>query len=340
MNSEEDDDILVTPKIKTEDFDERIEAEDPEEPDGLELAEDPVAKFIGSEEFSETLERAFQQKIETLLQNQNSRANANLNQNINPSLDSLLEHFNEHQKQTKKHKFPEDTYSFIALPKQKTSKPFWFGIMVFAFQIALCYCLAYSFGTARITKENLQQILGFFNTSSEKVLVRLSQILSILTYFVFGGQSLNDIALAVMHLPTKEKNGKYILDCGGPSKIGVGHVSCLLRLLQGLSACLTTIVLTVRSTEVIEIVLNLTAVHFVSDLDNLAFRLARDGLYGKDLLDATRVVGTMKLPEQRVETTTRNKAKVYWTATVGFMIAMLLLIVIIYLVYSEENAEN
>ena len=168
MNSEEDDAILVTPKIKTEDRnpDERIEAEDPEEPDGLELAEDPIAKFIGSEEFSETLERAFQQKIETLLQNQNSCANANLNQN--PSLDSLLEHFNEHQKQTKKHKFPEDRYSFIALPKQNTSKPFWFGIMVFAFQIALCYCLAYSFGTARITKENLQQILGFFNTFRKK----------------------------------------------------------------------------------------------------------------------------------------------------------------------------
>ncbi len=185
--------------------------------------------------------------------------------------------------------------------------PFLLGFLVFIFQVSLLVLMlmskAYKPESEVLEVDNPDSERGdkfvgpasFINANSS-YLVRTTQMLSIIAFFLFGGESLSDVVQAVLNAPAvciscDEKYRKKNLWL---------QLSCTLRLIQGILGCLTGLLLVVSSNEVIDIVLNFTAVHFISEFDNMAYDLAKNGFYGKGLFDATEIVEGMKLPKERV----------------------------------------
>ncbi len=185
--------------------------------------------------------------------------------------------------------------------------PFLLGFVVFIFQVGLLVLMlmskAYKPESEVLEVDNPDSEQGdkyvgpasFINANSS-YLVRTTQMLSIIAFFLFGGESLSDVVQAVLNAPAvciscDEKYRKKNLWL---------QLSCTLRLIQGILGCSTGLLLVVSSNEVIDIVLNFTAVHFISDFDNKAYDLAKNGFYGKGLFDATKTVEGMKLPKERV----------------------------------------
>ena len=74
-------------------------------------------------------------------------------------------------------------------------------------------------------------------------------------------------------------------------------LSCTLRLIQGIASILAVFLLVMTSSEVNEIILNFTAVNFISAMDENAFRLmAESGYYGSTLQFAANKVKETKVP--------------------------------------------
>ena len=66
-----------------------------------------------------------------------------------------------------------------------------------------------------------------------------------------------------------------------------------MRFILALFAIAVTFMLIIRSSEVIELLLNFTAVEFISLLDNVAFRLASTGFFGRANYDEAVMVRTL-----------------------------------------------
>ena len=200
-------------------------------------------------------------------------------------------------------KYPRDCYSFVALgPSIKNyCIPFFFGCIVFMFQFSLLALILFSktyFFTSKWQAlsqnediDNPDQSKDSFNGGSfipanASVMVRMTQFVAVLSFVVIGGDSLHDFTEAVMDFP-RSCNRKYVWL----------QVSCVLRGLQGLLACVTAILLVVTSNDVIDIVLNFAAIHFISSFDDTAYQLAESGCYGKTLQQTTETIKQKTLPQ-------------------------------------------
>ncbi len=200
-------------------------------------------------------------------------------------------------------KYPRDCYSFVALGLSIKNNciPFFFGCLVFLFQFSLLALMFFSktyFFTSKWQAlsqnedvDNPDQSKDTFNGGSfipanASVMVRMTQFVAVLSFVVIGGESLNDFTEAVMNFP-RSCNRKYVWL----------QVSCVLRGLQGLLACVTAILLVVTDNDVIDIVLNFAAIHFVSGFDDTAYQLAEAGCYGKTLQQRTETIKQKTLPK-------------------------------------------
>ena len=74
------------------------------------------------------------------------------------------------------------------------------------------------------------------------------------------------------------------------------RLSCILRLTQGVTAIVATLLLVLRSTTVVDIILNFTAVNFISDLDDYAFTLAKNGEFSPSLREEAERISEIDLP--------------------------------------------
>ena len=232
----------------------------------------------------------------------------------------------EEEKEDKKEKaYADDTYSFIALgffqtavkessdsdndksskkgKKSKSCLPFLLGFVVFVFQVSLLSLMlisrAWKHTSQVLDVDNPDQETGFpasFVNANASYPVRVTQFLSTLAFFLFGGESLSDVVQAVLNAPAVFPS----CDENYRRKEFPLQFACMLRFFQGVSGCLTAMMLVVSSNDVIDIVLNFTAVHFISSFDNLAFELAANGFYGQELFKATETVSEMQLPTTRV----------------------------------------
>ena len=101
----------------------------------------------------------------------------------------------------------------------------------------------------------------------------MTQFLALLSYCLFADDSLKDIVKAVETFPNfaKAKEG---------DKIGPMVFSCFLRFTQGTLATIVVLLLVIQTQDVIDIILNFTAVNFISGFDDIAFELAQWGKYG------------------------------------------------------------
>jgi hypothetical protein len=224
-------------------------------------------------------------------------------------------------------KYPYDFYSFIALngpeknglwPRKKKNF-FLFGLVPFVFQILFLVLLLWSVmdrkrGTVGDT-DNPDSETGFFaqfipaNTSP---IVRCTQVVSIAAYVMFPSESLKDIVRAVQMFPRPSQ-----LTPGDP--VGCARFSCLLRGFQGFLATVAALLLVLISDTVVDIILNFTAVNFISKIDEEAFFLASSGEFGPGVqAEADRIAGT-DLPPCMY----KPKKHVYNLKVVGFMSLLL-----------------
>eukprot|EP00536_Pseudo-nitzschia_multiseries_P018852 jgi/Psemu1/116984/gw1.3244.2.1 len=132
---------------------------------------------------------------------------------------------------------------------------------------------------------------GTFIPSNVTDLVRTTQIAAILSYMIFADASLMDICTGIDMLPP-------LFQSNGYDKFYLGRIvfACILRCIQGILAVFAVFLLVMTSSEVIEIILNFTAVTFISALDECAFGLAKDGKYGSMLEVAAKRIEMEPLP--------------------------------------------
>ncbi len=186
-------------------------------------------------------------------------------------------------------KYPETCFSFIALngPKKDGSWPmerkinFVFGLVPFCFQMALLLLLAVSqtnelHGTIGESdnpdagKDQFIALLASFTPANATPIIRVAQMISIAAYVFFPGESLQDVLRAVQLFPLSIKKKMT-------EPVRSMRFACLLQLMAGLTAMIVTIFLVLTSNTVVDIILNFTAVNFISDLDEAAFSLAKEG---------------------------------------------------------------
>ena len=176
-----------------------------------------------------------------------------------------------------KRNLPDDTFSFLIYSDVRS--PFFScGIMVFLFQMAIYVVLANDI----INVDNKKNPVGFpFNVS---IPVRISEVLAILISII----TQHDVRKAICLYRDgfdKGKEGtstmdKSIAQVFPGATLWKWTLSIVLRASQGFLGLVITFLLIMRSNSVLDLLLNFSAIEFVSTLDDVVFGLAQDGLLG------------------------------------------------------------
>jgi len=220
-------------------------------------------------------------------------------------------------------KFPADSYSFVAFYSLDTNADaFCLGIFVFLFQSGffILMILSVVHQPWRTTGEvdNPDSESGFwarFIPSNAAGIVKVTQILAILSSLVFPEASLLDISTAIQMFPQLCKNNQN-------EKVWGVAFSCILRSIQGLLAVIAVFLLVMTSSDVTEIVLNFTAVNFISLLDDAAFKLAMGGKYGPVMEEAAERVVEEPVPRCMISKTSHGYRIAFFVISV-FLFGMM-----------------
>ena len=195
----------------------------------------------------------------------------------------------EHLEEDEDTMYPKDTYSMISMnnpfKKKKDRKEgtlliFGFGIFIWAFQMLFITLLITSVFYSFFKNEDY--------VTGDPLMV-VAEFAAIICYTMIPDASLQDIVTAYRQWPMPNS-----LD---PENKHGRQLACILRGVQGLSASVTVLFLINIAPNVIDIVLNFTALNFVSDMDTVAFELAKNGVFGKILEDEANEIATKDLPE-------------------------------------------
>lgn len=175
---------------------------------------------------------------------------------------------------------PQDVYSFLAT-STLGSVPFWLAvIVVFGFQYTLLFLLL---GTQTDFNKS-QNPLDL--PENVEISVRITQALLL----VIAMFQQDDLLVAIETL----NRGVPTLFRGKETFQNMSSwrwtISCLIRMSTGLLGLLAAFVLSIQSDNVLDVVLNVLGVEFVSNLDNLAFELGSKGYFGRFIKRATEDV--------------------------------------------------
>ena len=165
---------------------------------------------------------------------------------------------------------PKDTFSFL-IYSNVLSRAFFWAIFVFMFQIAIYAVLAVDI----IDASNRYNILKF--PVNVETPVRIAEALAGVVMIVT-----QDDARKAVNLLQDGFNQDLPKAFKGATKVKWG-VSIILRAIEGLFGIFLTFMLIMQSTTVLDLLLNFLAMEFVSHLDDVAFVLMREGLFGKEL---------------------------------------------------------
>ena len=132
--------------------------------------------------------------------------------------------------------------------------------------------------------------MSAFVPSNVNNLARATQFMALLSYCIFADESLKDIVTAVETFPKfcKAKEG---------DKVRCMVFSCVLRFTQGMLATFVVLLLVITTADVIDIILNFTAVNFISGFDDVAFELAQWGKYGPKLEAEAERIEKLPVPD-------------------------------------------
>jgi len=228
-------------------------------------------------------------------------------------------------------KYPSDCYSFIALngphndgwPRKKILF-FIFGMTPFFFQTLILVLLVMSVtdekhGTMPETDnpdgfgDDFSSWIAKFIPSDTSPIVRMTQVVSIMAYVLFPDSSMNDVIGAMRYYPkaSKAKAGDHVMCM---------RFSCFLKGLQGTIAIFATLLLVMTSNTVVEIILNFTAVNFVSNIDDIAFT----GELGKPFKYEALKIERKTLPESMY----RRSKHTHYSTVVGSIFTVLFLLML------------
>jgi hypothetical protein len=243
-------------------------------------------------------------------------------------------------------KHPQDSYSFLALNGPKKNELwtkekiffFLFGLVPFIFQILFLVLLLWSEtdGLRGTIGENdnpdagngtFWGALAKFIPANASRIIRYTQVTAIAAFVVFPDSSLKDIvtSVRVFPRPSNVQSG----DSAGSMKF-----SCLLRALQGSLAMVVTLLLVITSDAVVDIILNFTAVNFISHLDDSAFDLAMSGEFGPALQAEAERIANKDLPSCKC----RDKApKHVYNMIVSGLISLILFGAMIFVIITQNS---
>ncbi len=244
----------------------------------------------------------------------------------------------------RENKYPRDSYSFLALHRPFETKEktlfFVFGLLPFCFQMMFLILLVWSetnvlSGTIGETDNPESENYGFmgalasFIPSNALPIMRWTQLVAIGAYVIFPDFSMKDVIRAVQLFP---KSSKIKSD----DSVGTLMFSSLLRGIQGSLAMLAALLLIATTDSVIDIILNFTAINFISNIDDHAFELALSGDFGEALQKESERISKEDLPP--CVTRREERKQVYQRVVVG--LTSLLLFGLIIFVMSVQNSSN
>jgi hypothetical protein len=190
------------------------------------------------------------------------------------------------------HYHPEDSYSFMTAGPLTHPLCFFCGLLVFAFQVFGIF-LVYA-GTANQgplwngkEKEDFDnpdagmdgEFFAVFIPSNAAALVRCTQIYALLVFALFQNESSGDIINSI----------RVFSSLKGSCRSAV-HISNVLRFFQGLFASFTAIILIMSDSDAVNIVLNITAVNYISGFDETFFAMALNGWFGSYMLHRAKEI--------------------------------------------------
>ncbi|OEU11409.1 hypothetical protein FRACYDRAFT_245926 [Fragilariopsis cylindrus CCMP1102] len=267
--------------------------------------------------------------------NSNMNVNTNIrNSNQNMSDDIYPSNNNDVIVDTKiiTDPYPSDTYSILALHGPIENPAYFsFGLMVYLFQISFLLLMVLSVVHRRwssIGDDNPgADILAQFIPANVSPLVRATQIMATLAYTIFADSTIRDVAVGVELFPRIKK-------ATPDDRVGCMVFSSMLRLSQGILAIIVTLFLIVSTSNVIDIILNFTAINYISALDDIGFEVIKWGKYGTKFKDEAERIEKLPLPK----CISRNhKVLRYWSTFIPIgVILMACLCSVIFLQESNE----
>ena len=132
--------------------------------------------------------------------------------------------------------------------------------------------------------------LSYFIPSNVSSLSRMTQFMALASYSFFADDSLKDVVKAVETFPKLSK-----VQPG--DKVNCMIFSCFLRFSQGILATMVVFLLVINTQDVVEIILNFTAVNFISGFDEIAFELAQWGKYGPTFKAEAHRIEDLMVPD-------------------------------------------
>mmetsp|Transcript_5067 Transcript_5067/g.9753 ORF Transcript_5067/g.9753 Transcript_5067/m.9753 type:complete len:901 (-) Transcript_5067:222-2924(-) len=113
--------------------------------------------------------------------------------------------------------------------------------------------------------------------------------MAMLSYCIFADESVKDTVTAVELWPKIKKVRK-------DDNVHRIMLSCAMRFFQGMLATLVVLLLVISTQDAIDIILNFTAVNFISGFDDVAFELAHWGKYGPKMEAEAKRIEDLTVP--------------------------------------------
>lgn len=186
--------------------------------------------------------------------------------------------------------YPQDTYSFLSKygPLENIGC-FTFGLVVFLFQVTFLVLIIVNIVDPTYSSTESGDGSHKFIPGDVEIPVKIAQYLAIAAFVFFADLTINDVIVSIDMLPLLSKKNPE-------DKVVCMFVSSFLRFVSGTLAVGVSFLLIITGPDVKEIVLNFTAINFISSLDDLAFDLAVKGHYGIKLKQAALDLEGEKLP--------------------------------------------
>jgi hypothetical protein len=197
--------------------------------------------------------------------------------------------------------YPADTYSFLSLYGPiKNPGYFSYGLMVYLFQMTFLVLMVLSKTHHKWSNNgdednpdagilSIVQSIARFIPANVSPIVRATQITATLAYFVFADSTMLDIVTAVELFPRFKQ-------VTSDDKVECMIFSSILRLSQGVLAVIVSLILIVTTSTTIDIILNFTAINFISTLDDVGFEIIKWGKYGPKFEEEAKRIETLPLP--------------------------------------------
>jgi hypothetical protein len=183
-----------------------------------------------------------------------------------------------------KRQLPPDTFSFLVCSKI-LSQPFVLGVTIFLFQMTIYGLLAVDL--INPFSDNPLRIPENVETN-----VRITQFLAVIVA-VLTQADLRTSLEQVNEGYNQDRIGNEFADASW----GKWWLATAFRFLQGALGLVVTFFLIVIVDDVLELLLNFTAMEFVSQLDNVAFFLAGTGYFGSKNAEKSKEIEETSYPQ-------------------------------------------